>query len=74
MDMVRWYAAIATKVITHILIQAGGNVHLILFRHKVRMTSGVTANDEASQHLVKYWIDGILHDTEDIESRQNWLG
>jgi len=56
---------------THIRIQTRRNADLIDGTIELRMRPQVTSYDELGEHLVLDRIDGILHDAEDVESREN---
>lgn len=56
---------------THIGVQTRSNADLVNGTIELRMRPQVTSNDELGEHLVLDGVDGILHDAEDVESRED---
>ena len=49
-------------------VECGTNIHLIAVRIKLGVTPQMAADDEACEKLVLYGVDGVLDDTENVET------
>ena len=61
-------------IVKRVLPQLSGHESILkMFLHEARVAARVAADDEACEHVVLDGVDGVLHDAENVETRQNRL-
>lgn len=59
---------------TYVFVDASGHVDFIIFRTEMRMRPEMTSDDELRQHFILYWVNGVFHHAEHVETRQDRFG